>query len=197
MVNNTFTEGRAAFVIVDTNCRVKYVSSADDRSHGDLSSIILNRAKLQPEVETFIRGIAADRGAESPSTRAALLQGDRVLRVVRVVGGDGTMFVLSVEEDRNHDSLLRAARRHQLTRRETEVLSLILDGCSAGEIAQMLALSEHTVQGYFKRLLEKTGARNRVSMVAGMFDWDPQRRDARPIADAASASDALPMRRTA
>ena len=49
----------------------------------------------------------------------------------------------------------------------------------------MLALSEHTVQGYFKRLLFKSGARNRVSMVAGMFDWETRSREIAPVTELA------------
>jgi DNA-binding CsgD family transcriptional regulator len=146
------------------------------QSESEIKLIVANRFKLQPNVEAFVRGLTA-LGSEkaAPAVRFEFLDDYRVLRVVRVVGDDGTMFILNVEEDRNCSSLVRAARRHRLTRRETEVLALILDGSSAGEIAVALALSEHTVQGYFKRLLCKTGARNRVSMVAGIFDWNPRR----------------------
>jgi len=173
------------FVVVDARCRIRYVSAVD----GELEQIIASRVKLRPDVEAFIRGLPTHSDDSSSPVRAGLLSDNRVLRVVRVVGSEGTLFILSIEEDRNCNSISRTARRHHLTRRETEVLSLILDGSSAGEIAQMLALSEHTVQGYFKRLLFKTGARNRVSMVAGMFDWDPQMREARPIAPAVQGHD--------
>jgi DNA-binding CsgD family transcriptional regulator len=178
------------FVVVDVRCHIRYVSAADD---GELNRIIASRVKLQPDVEAFIRGLPVESDDSSSPVRAGLLSDNRVLRVVRVVGSEGTLFILSVEEDRNCNSMARAARRHQLTRRETEVLSLILDGSSAGEIAQMLALSEHTVQGYFKRLLFKTGARNRVSMVAGIFDW-VQMRGARPIAPAVQGHYRAPLR---
>ena len=169
-----------AFVVVDARCRIRYVSSEGASREEDLKWILASRHKLQADVESFVRCIAEEAGSGS-SVRVGVMRENRLLRAARVVGGDGAMFILSVEDDRNSNSLLRAARRHQLTRRETEVLSLILDGASAGEIAEMLALSEHTVQGYFKRLLFKTGARNRVSMVASIFDWDAHRQGARPI----------------
>jgi DNA-binding CsgD family transcriptional regulator len=192
MLNISSRSNSSAFVVVDVRCRIKYVSTGSDEWEAELKWILESRFKLQPEVETFIRSLSSDDG-ELPPVRVGLLSGNRVLRVVRVVGSDGTMFILSVEEDRNCNSLVRAARRHGLTRRETEVLSLILDGCSAGEIAGMLALSEHTVQGYFKRLLFKTGARNRVSMVASMFDWDTQVRTARPVARAVPGPGGRPV----
>ncbi|HTV73571.1 MAG TPA: helix-turn-helix transcriptional regulator [Candidatus Acidoferrales bacterium] len=178
--------------MVDANCRIKYISTGGVQSESELKLIIANRFKLQPNVETFVRGLTAiDHAKAAPSVRLEFLDDYRVLRVVRVVGDDGTMFILNVEEDRNCTSLVRAARRHQLTRRETEVLALILDGSSAGEIATALAISEHTVQGYFKRLLFKTGARNRVSMVAGIFDWNPRVRDDRAIPAALRGNEPL------
>jgi DNA-binding CsgD family transcriptional regulator len=158
-----------AFVIVDAHLLIRYVSAVDGEGDGELMRIVGSANRLLPEVETVLRALPPD--SEDSSVHVGLLSDHHVLRVVRVVGSDGWMFVLSIEEDRH--CLERAARRHQLTRREIEVLSLILDGSSAGEIADTLALSEHTVQGYFKRLLSKTGARNRVSMVAGLFDWGP------------------------
>jgi DNA-binding CsgD family transcriptional regulator len=168
-VKSTYVGPSPSFAIIDAQCSIRYVSAAN----GDLKLITSNSVELQPEVEAFIRALPFE--SEDWSTlRSTMLSDHRALRVVRVVGSEGTMFVLSIDNflDDHRDCLERAARRHQLTRRETEVLSLILDGSSAGEIARMLTLSEHTVQGYFKRLLFKTGARNRVSMVAGIFDWD-------------------------
>src|SRR5579863_7247346 len=145
-----------SFVVVDSRCRIKY-ASAGSHGDGDLNRLLINRVKLQPEVETFVRGLATPGRDEAPSpVRFRFLDDERILRVVRVVGDEGAVFILNIEEDRNRNSLIRAARRHELTRRETEVLALILDGSSAGEIADLLAISEHTVQGYFKRLLFKT-----------------------------------------
>ncbi len=184
VVNIASAAPAPAFVVVDARCGIKSVSASDGEHAGELKWLIVNRTKLQPEVESFVRELINDPTHRSP-VRVGLLGDNRVLRVVRLVGTEGTTFILSVEEDRNHSSLLRAARRHQLTRRETEVLSLILDGSSAGEIAEMLALSEHTVQGYFKRLLFKSGARNRVSMVAGMFDWETRGREIAPVTELA------------
>ena len=164
-----------SLVVVDSRCRIRY-ASASGQGDSDLKRILMNRVKLQPDVEAFVRELAAQREEPGSPVRFNFLDDFRVMRVARVIGDEGTMFVLSIEEDRNRNSLLRAARRHELTRRETEVLGLILDGSSAGEIAEALAISEHTVQGYFKRLLYKTGARNRVSMVAGILDWAPPMR---------------------
>ena len=68
---------------------------------------------------------------------------------------------------------LHGAARHQpsfsaptvvLTPREAEILTLICKGCSTGEIAQQLFISNRTVEGHRQNLLEKTDTPNAVSL---------------------------------
>jgi two-component system response regulator DegU len=51
------------------------------------------------------------------------------------------------------------------TAREEEVLRLICEGRTAGEIATELLISRRTVEGHWQRLLEKTGTRNVAGLV--------------------------------
>ena len=53
----------------------------------------------------------------------------------------------------------------QLTRREEEVLTLIISGCTDREIAAHLSLSPQTVRGYAKDIRRKFGARSRVELL--------------------------------
>jgi DNA-binding NarL/FixJ family response regulator len=52
-----------------------------------------------------------------------------------------------------------------ISRREKEVMSLVVEGLSNREIANALILSEHTVKNYIFRLFEKLGVYNRVELV--------------------------------
>lgn len=55
--------------------------------------------------------------------------------------------------------------KFQLTRRELEILRLICQEYTSGEIAKQLYISSRTVEGHRKSLLAKTGVRNTAGLV--------------------------------
>lgn len=55
-------------------------------------------------------------------------------------------------------------RRQKLTRREKQVLDLILGARSTREIAGELGIEQRTVKAYVGRLMRKTGADNRIQL---------------------------------
>ena len=52
------------------------------------------------------------------------------------------------------------------TRREAEVLKLLLAGQDTSDIAQTMVVTEKTVQNYVSALLSKTGAKSRLKLIA-------------------------------
>ena len=56
-------------------------------------------------------------------------------------------------------------RTTELTTRELDVLNLICKEFTASEIAEKLFLSQRTVEGYKKNLLEKTNSKNTTGMI--------------------------------
>jgi DNA-binding NarL/FixJ family response regulator len=52
-----------------------------------------------------------------------------------------------------------------LTQREAEILSLIAQGLTNGEIAAQLFLSNHTIKTHINRIFAKTGSRDRVAAI--------------------------------
>ena len=78
-----------------------------------------------------------------------------------------------VERYRSRDSLTWAAKEFAISRRELEVLALLLQGMSTNEIAQSLCIAESTADFHLKRLLAKTASRNRPELVAKVLGWKP------------------------
>ncbi len=59
---------------------------------------------------------------------------------------------------------MEANRSQQLTKREKQVLELILGARSTREIASQLGIEQRTVKAYVCRLMRKTGADNRIQL---------------------------------
>ncbi len=91
---------------------------------------------------------------EKPINDQALL--DRVQEALR-----------AAEERRRRRRAIQhyAERLQRLTRREEEVMNLIVDGMSNRQVAEKLGLSEKTVEVHRARIMDKTEARNVVDLV--------------------------------
>ncbi len=61
-------------------------------------------------------------------------------------------------------NLSQVAYNKQLTKREQQVLELILGAHSTREIASQLGIEQRTVKAYVGRLMRKTGADNRIQL---------------------------------
>lgn len=58
-----------------------------------------------------------------------------------------------------------------LTKREIEILILIVKGYSGKEISNLLILSEHTIRSHRKNILKKTNSRNSKELIRKAFEW--------------------------
>ena len=56
-------------------------------------------------------------------------------------------------------------QKYQLSSREIEVLNLIIEGASNGEISAKLFISENTVKFHVRNILKKTGCSNRTELL--------------------------------
>lgn len=56
--------------------------------------------------------------------------------------------------------------RHRVSPREQEVIGLLLEGMGTADMANRLAISEHTVRDHLKRLYRKTGTRSRSELLS-------------------------------
>lgn len=64
------------------------------------------------------------------------------------------------------EQLTAFIQKHELSSRETEVLHLIIEGASNGEISGKLFISENTVKFHVRNILKKTGCANRSELLA-------------------------------
>lgn len=79
---------------------------------------------------------------------------------ISVQAPDGTQFFYNKLADES------------LTKREKEIIDLIIRGKKSIEIAEKLAISKLTVDTHRKNILRKTGARNQVELILSFFEND-------------------------
>ncbi|WP_240773410.1 response regulator transcription factor [Pontibacter sp. SGAir0037] len=72
---------------------------------------------------------------------------------------NGKQSVASTAESSNNKPA------HELSKRELEVLQLIAEGYTNGEIAEKLFNSKRTIETHRQNLLEKTNCRNTASLI--------------------------------
>lgn len=65
--------------------------------------------------------------------------------------------------------------KHKISKREQEIVDLILAGKSNQEIQNMLFISLHTVKNHIYNLYQKFGVRSRGQLVHLILEW--QRRN--------------------
>jgi DNA-binding CsgD family transcriptional regulator len=92
----------------------------------------------------------------------------------------GTMLRVVPLNERSHfavffepisrNSVEAAAKRYDFTKREQDVLALILAGSSTAQIARKLYISEGTVGDHVKSMFRKTGTNRRSELVARVYD---------------------------
>jgi DNA-binding NarL/FixJ family response regulator len=137
---------RPRVVVLTTFDLDEYVYNA---LHAGASAFLLKDAP--PEVLlAAVRDVHAGDAVVAPSATRRMLE--------RFLTGP-------VARDPEHD-----ARLAELTARELEVLGLIAQGRSNGEISAELFLAEATVKTHVGRILAKTGSRDRVQLVVLGYD---------------------------
>lgn len=94
-----------------------------------------------------------------------------VIRVEAPEGTEGVLAVLQPVSPLPHQRLDAFVATHQLSRREQEVMELLIEGLTTTAIADRLSISRHTVRDHLKHLYRKTETRSRaelVSLVSGV-----------------------------
>jgi DNA-binding CsgD family transcriptional regulator len=81
--------------------------------------------------------------------------------------GSETMIVIEAAGPRQVGWLKTSA--YGLTKREREVVDLVVRGASTREISRSLYISEYTVQDHLSSVFEKVGMRGRRALVKRLY----------------------------
>ena len=95
------------------------------------------------------------------------MSGFRVCRIVEIRGSAINIDVAAREFEKARQ---RSAPRDErgalrLTRREREILTLLMEGCSNKDIASRLGVSRQTVKNQLSSLYQKAGVSSRLELV--------------------------------
>jgi DNA-binding CsgD family transcriptional regulator len=82
-------------------------------------------------------------------------------------------IVVTIEETSATERLELFGRAFALTRREDELVGLLATGADTRAMARQMALSEYTVQDHLKSIFTKTGARDRIILLARALGAGP------------------------
>ena len=93
---------------------------------------------------------------------------DRLLRAVRTVAGGGSLLDPAITRDvldrfksMTTPDAVTPPGRDNLSKRESEVFSLIVEGCTNREIGERLYISQNTARNHVSHILHKLGLNRR------------------------------------
>lgn len=146
----------------------------DSSSTSHLLELLASFRRLRPKIRLLVIGGDDEPGfieqAIAAGARGVLsfcASAEEVKMAVEVVS-DGSVWaprkILSRLLDRATDIPTPAAVKVHLTRRELEVLDLLLLGLSNREIAHALHVEQATVKAHLGRLMRKAGVKNRTAL---------------------------------
>ncbi|MGP6158848.1 MAG: LuxR C-terminal-related transcriptional regulator [Vulcanimicrobiaceae bacterium] len=131
---------------------------------------------LAPPLARAVRALTAKWGSTATECPAGITRPIPSLsvRVVPMLAGGHLRVCVLVERIERLSLLKRAAQRFSLSARELDVLELLLAGESTTSVATKLSIAEPTARDHIKRLLSKTGAKNRVEIASRFFGFRPR-----------------------
>jgi DNA-binding CsgD family transcriptional regulator len=156
-------------IVLDTNRRVESINTtagswlAELGFTGEPSRDSLPHALLA----VAVRATAA---AEDAIARVPGASGRWVVLHASATSGAQPGRVAVIVQDAAPASIAPLiAAAYELTRRERELIELVLQGYSTSDIAARLFLSPHTVQEHLKSIFAKTGVHSRRELVGTVF----------------------------
>lgn len=159
--------GHPAFLLLDSALRV---AGADAEALDLLAEAYGDSARSATEMPDDLMTVIRAHCGDGASGRPLTVPVGRLLIHLRALQGPARHYLVSLERLAVRDHLKQARERYGLTRREAQVLSLILQGLRAKDIAAELRISPMTVRDHFTSLLRKSGSRNRSEMLSKVMN---------------------------
>jgi DNA-binding CsgD family transcriptional regulator len=154
-------------------------------AHRCMGDLAIDSGRFSEATEHIEKSLGLAQACEAPYERALTLisksrllaargnthEASAVLEEVRGICGSleaepALARAAEVEEGLQSPAPATSASRSGLTKRELEVIRLVAQGMSNGEIAANLVLSEHTVHRHVANVLGKLGVSSRTAAVA-------------------------------
>jgi DNA-binding CsgD family transcriptional regulator len=109
---------------------------------------------------------------QSRMTRAALFHAleETVLRIVPLNAQMFGCVAIFVDSFSHRGSIFEAAKTFGLTRRESQVLQLLLLNNAVSEIAENLSIAGSTVRDHIKSVMRKTATSKRGELIGKVFN---------------------------
>jgi len=132
--------------------------------------IVTGLLRTQQDVATYVRaGVCGFTLKDAPL--------EELISAIRTVAAGGevlppaliTSLFSQVASTANGDAPARPRVRRDVTEREQEIITLLVDGMSNQQIATKLEITVHTVKSHVHNILEKLGLSSRLELVAHML----------------------------
>jgi DNA-binding CsgD family transcriptional regulator len=132
-----------------------------------------NDVRLPPLLEETVRDLTAT-WTDATAARSGLAYPVPFLsiRTTPLDGPIGRHIGVRIDRSRPSSSLSEAVRRYNISAREVQVLTLLLDGRRLEEIGSSLHITSSTVQDHIKSMVGKTDSRNRSELIAHVLGWE-------------------------
>jgi DNA-binding CsgD family transcriptional regulator len=142
-------------------------AAGDDTATPHIQAAIRGFDELGLQFERARAQLALARALTASAPEAATTEARLALRTFERIGAardaDATAGLL---RELGSSGRTWPQRYGELTKRETEVLALLGEGCSNAEIAERLYISKRTAEHHVANILSKLGVRNRAEAAA-------------------------------
>lgn len=136
-------------------------------SHAALENMTLHLGLPPAQVTSTVSTDYAHWEVTLPPSTTLVARVTRTVRsIVLGVDDDGTELRFRVDDAAEESPLERATARWRLTKRQTQVLAVVVHGRSNREVAEELHCAENTVELHVTQILRRAGVKSRAELIA-------------------------------